>query len=310
MDSGSENSREIVSTRVFDAPRELVFRMWTEPQHIKRWWGPRGFTNTIHSMDVRPGGEWNFVMHGPDGTDYTNKIIYREIDRPSRMAYSHVSGPLFEATVTFEELGEKTRVTMRMVFETAELRTQVAEKFGAVEGLEQTLTRLGEELAERLIITRVFDAPRDLVFRAWTEPERLAQWWGPKGFTVRTAKLDLKPGGLFHYCLIGPNGAEMWGRFVYSEVKPPERLVYINSFSDPEGNITRAPFAGMWPLEMLNIVTFEEQDGKTLLTITGAPVNASDEERETYKSHHSSMHQGFGGTFDQLDAYLAKEGNS
>jgi uncharacterized protein YndB with AHSA1/START domain len=307
MDASSESSKEIVSTRVFDAPRELVFRMWTEPQHIKRWWGPRGFSNTIHTMDVRPGGEWNFIMHGPDGTDYTNRIIYREIDRPSRMAYSHVSGPLFEATVTFEEEGQKTKVTVRMVFETAELRTQVAEKFGAVEGLNQTLERLGEELAERLVITRVFDAPRELVFRAWTEPDHLAQWWGPKGFKVKVVKLDLRPGGIFHYYLHAAGGAEMWGRFIYSEVKPPERLVYINSFSDPEGNITRAPFAGNWPLEMLNIVTFEERDGKTTLTLTGAPVNASDEERETYKSHHSSMHQGFGGTFDQLDAYLAKE---
>jgi uncharacterized protein YndB with AHSA1/START domain len=310
MDASSESNREIVSTRVFDAPRELVFRMWTEPEHIKRWWGPRGFTNTIHTMDVRPGGEWNFVMHGPDGTDYNNRIIYREIDRPSRMTYSHVSGPLFEATVTFDEVGAKTEVTVRMVFETAELRTQVAEKFGAVEGLHQTLARLDEQLADRLVITRVFDAPRELVFRAWTEPERLAQWWGPTGFKVRVVKLDLRPGGIFHYCMVAAGGGEMWGRFTYGEIKPPERLVFINSFSDPEGNITRAPFADAWPLEMLNIVTFDEHDGKTTLTLTGSTVGATDEERETYKAGHKSMHQGFGGTFDQLDAYLAGEGKS
>src|SRR5438132_8475696 len=125
--------QEIVATRVFDAPRELVFRMWTDPQHVARWWGPRGFTNTIHEMDVRPGGVWRFVMHGPDGVDYQNKVVYLEIVRPELLVYDHVSGPRFHVTVTFAERRGKTEVSVRMRFESESLRDKVAEEFGAVE---------------------------------------------------------------------------------------------------------------------------------------------------------------------------------
>ena len=102
-------SREIVVTRVFDAPRELVFKMWTDPKHIAQWWGPKGFTSTIHEMDVKPGGVWRFVMHGPDGVDYQNKVVYLEIVKPERIVYSHVSGPQFQMTVTFADEGKKPR---------------------------------------------------------------------------------------------------------------------------------------------------------------------------------------------------------
>ena len=140
-------AREIVASRVFDAPRELVWKAWSDPKHIVQWWGPNGFTTTMQEMDFRPGGVWRFVMHGPDGTDYQNKSIYREIVKPERITYSHVSGPLFEATVTFTAQGDNTRVEVRMVFESAELREKVAKDFGAVEGLHQTLERLGQRLA-------------------------------------------------------------------------------------------------------------------------------------------------------------------
>src|SRR5713226_3537728 len=133
--------REIVATRVFDAPREVVFKLWTDPNHVGQWWGPKGFTTTISEMDVRPGGVWRFVMHGPDGVDYENEIIYREIVKPERLVYSHVSGPLFHVTVTFIEQGAKTKLTVRMVFESATQREKVIQEFGAIEGLNQTLER-------------------------------------------------------------------------------------------------------------------------------------------------------------------------
>ena len=141
-------AREIVASRVFDASRELVWKAWSDPKRIVQWWGPKGFTTTTQEMDFRPGGTWRFVMHGPDGTDYQNKIVYREIVKPERIAYSHVSGPAFESTVTFTAEGDKTRVEVRMVFESAELREKVARDFGAVEGLHQHLERLGEHLSK------------------------------------------------------------------------------------------------------------------------------------------------------------------
>jgi uncharacterized protein YndB with AHSA1/START domain len=139
--------REIVATRVFDAPRELVFKMWTDPKHVAQWWGPNGFTNTIHEMDARPGGVWRFVMHGPDGRDYMNKIVFIEVVKPERLVYDHVSGPKFHVTVTFVEQGDKTKLTVRMLFESAAQRDKVAKEFGAVEGLSQTLGRLAEQLS-------------------------------------------------------------------------------------------------------------------------------------------------------------------
>lgn len=160
------------------------------------------------------------------------------------------------------------------------------------------------------VITRVFDAPRNLVWKAWTEAECLAQWWGPKGCKIRVVKLDVRPGGVFHYAMQFNTGRDMWGRFVYREIAAPERLVFVNSFSDPDGGITRAPFSQIptWPLEVLNNLTLTEQGGKTTLTLRGSPINATQEEVETYARMFDSMRQGFTGTFDQLADHLAKTG--
>ena len=140
--------REIVATRVFDAPRELVWEVWTDPKHLAQWWGPNGFTNTIHEIEVKPGGVWRFIMHGPAGTDYKNEIVYVEVVKPERLVYDHVSGPRFHVTVTLTEEGNKTRLNMQMLFESAAERENTVKKFGAVEGLNQTLGKLQEHLAK------------------------------------------------------------------------------------------------------------------------------------------------------------------
>src|SRR5438128_629430 len=264
----TDEARAIIGVRVFDAPRDLVFSMWMDPEHISRWWGPRGFTTTTQEMDFRPGGVWRHIMHGPDGRDYPNKIVYREIVRPERIVYSHVSGSPFESTVTFREENGLTRVSVRMLFETADGRDKIEKEFGAVEGLKQTLSRLEEEVSkmasEDFVISRTFDASRDLMWKVWTQPERMAQWFGPKGVKIFHSKNDLRPGGVYHYGMRTPDGKEMWGKWVYREVAKPERMVFVNSFSDKEGGITRHPMAQNWPLEMLTTITFaEQQKGKT-----------------------------------------------
>ncbi len=136
-----DTGKELIIRRVLNAPRELVFKVWTDPEHIAKWWGPNGFTNTIEQMDIRPGGEWRLIMHGPDGTDYKNKNVFVEVG-PSRIIYDHVSGPKFQAIVTFEEQGNKTKLTWRMVFESAEQLKKVIEEFGAAEGLKQNVEKL------------------------------------------------------------------------------------------------------------------------------------------------------------------------
>jgi uncharacterized protein YndB with AHSA1/START domain len=162
-------------------------------------------------------------------------------------------------------------------------------------------------MAGEFVMSRVFDAPRDLVWKCFTDPERMKQWWGPKGFKVLAAKMDLRPGGTYHYGMQAPTGQTMWGKFVYREVVPQERMVFINSFSDEKGGITRHPGNENWPLEMLSTFSFEDvPGGKTKFTVTWTPHNASEEERKTFDSNRQSMLQGWGGTMEQLEAYLAR----
>lgn len=136
--------RELRITRLLNAPRELVWEVFTQADHIKNWWGPTGFTNTIFKMEVRPGGEWDFIMHGPDGTDYKNKSIYKEIVKPEKIVFDHVSGPRFTTTITFEEQHDKTLLTWHMLFESKEQFEQVVKTFKADEGLIQNIVKLEE----------------------------------------------------------------------------------------------------------------------------------------------------------------------
>ncbi|WML42984.1 SRPBCC domain-containing protein [Neobacillus sp. PS3-40] len=157
-----------------------------------------------------------------------------------------------------------------------------------------------------LVITHTFDAKQELVFKAWTTSEDLKQWWGPKGFTMSISKSDLRPGGVFHYSQKSPDGHEMWGKLLFREIVAPTKLVFINSFSDEEGNTIHAPFSPTWPLEILNTLTFIEHEGKTTLTMRGVPLNGTDAENKTFKAAHEGIQQGVSGTFGQLADYLTK----
>ena len=139
--------RELLISRTLNAPVELVWEAWTKPEHIANWWGPNGFTNTITKMEIQPGGEWDLVMHGPDGTDYKNKSVFKEIIPFKKIVYDHVSGPKFTATITFEAQGEQTLLNWHMLFETAEQFIQVVKTFKADEGLKQNIEKLNVYLS-------------------------------------------------------------------------------------------------------------------------------------------------------------------
>jgi uncharacterized protein YndB with AHSA1/START domain len=139
----------ITGTRVLDAPCELVFSVFTDPKHLAQWWGPNGFTTTTSSHEFRNGGVWRFVMHGPDGRDYQNRITFDELVKPERIVYRHGGGEDVEkadhtTTVTFEDLDGKTKITWRMVFSSAAERKRIIETYGADKGLMQTMARLAE----------------------------------------------------------------------------------------------------------------------------------------------------------------------
>jgi uncharacterized protein YndB with AHSA1/START domain len=185
---------EMKVTRLIDAPRDLVFDAFSSPAHLAEWWGPKGFTLTTHEMIFAPGGVWRFVMHGPDGRDYNSKIVFREIARPERISYVHPGDdgaePIkIEATVAFVEEQGKTRLTLRMRFETIAERERAISEYGAAEGGKETLARLDAFVlarsAQAFVISRDFDAPRALLWKALTEPERMAKWWGAEGIPRR-----------------------------------------------------------------------------------------------------------------------------
>ena len=323
MKPTAENTsdREIIISRVIAAPRQLVWQAWTEPQHVKNWWGPRGFTTTIKKMDFRVGGTWEHTMHGPDGTNYPNKSTFKEIVPLERITFLHGGGreeepgATFEATWTFETVeGDKTRLTGRLVFPSASARDFVVKEFGAIEGGKQTLERASEYVASMqakpFIISREFNAPRDLMWKVWTEREHFTNWFGPKGIKTTIAKFDLTPGGMCHYGMETPDGKEWWGKAVYREIVPTEKLVWINSFSDKDAGITRHPFTkDPWPLQLLTVVTFAENAGKTTVTLNWVPYESDADERRVFDNSHASMTGGWGGTFEQLEAYLAKDQN-
>jgi uncharacterized protein YndB with AHSA1/START domain len=299
VDYLSEVERSIVVTRVFDAPRNLVFDAWTDSRHIGRWYGPRGFTITTHSMDVRPGGVWLFDMHGPNGVDYPNKITYIEIAKPERLVYDHGAEGApgyFRTTVTFAEEGVKTKLSMRMVFPSAAERDTVVKTYHAIEGANQTLDRFGEQLRkmQELLTTRVFDAPRDLVFKAWTDPERLQRWWGPQGFTNPVCEVDVRRGGTIRIHMRAPDGAvyPMTGEF--HEIVEPERLVFTSRALDGNGEAL---------FEVLNTVTFAEEGGKTKLTLHA---RVSDVKGDAAQ-HLAGMEQGWSMSLDRLADRLAAE---
>ena len=271
--SSATADREIVIRRTFPAPRELVFTAWTDRQHVGRWWGPRGFTTTTTAMDVRPGGEWRYVMHGPDGTDYENWIRYTLVERPARLEYEHGGGAShsdihFTVTITFDEVADGTAVTMRSLFPTAEARAHVVERYGAIEGGKQHLERLGEHVAALAAnldpqrchrrFTRTFAAPAALVFQAWTDPVHLAAWWGPHDFTNPVCRFEARVGGQIHIDMRGPDGVVHTMSGEVREIEAPGRLVFLAVPLDA---------AGQPQFEVLNSVQFTEVDGRTTVIV-------------------------------------------
>jgi len=156
------------------------------------------------------------------------------------------------------------------------------------------------------VVTRDFAAPRDLVWKAWSEAGRLAQWWGPKGCRIRVERLEFRPGGFFHYAMSYRSGTTSWGRFMYREISQPHRIVWLNSFANQKGGIARAPFSDELPLEIENTVTMTGKQGLTTLELRALPFGASDDENRYFRDLFQSLSQGYGGTLDQLTEHLAQ----
>jgi uncharacterized protein YndB with AHSA1/START domain len=246
MQSSAVTERELILTRVFNAPRALVFKAWTDPVQLAQWWGPTGFTNPVCELDLKPYGEIRIDMRAPDGTVYPMSGAFREIVEPERLVFTSAAldqggKPMFENLniITFEEFENgKTLLTVKasVLWATPEAEKHLV---GMSMGWSLTIDRLNDFVTggqteppdasnRELKATRTFKAPRDMVFRMWTEAEHIAQWWGPNGFTTTIEKMDVRPGGEWIFVMHGPDGRDFPNRDVYGEVVPPERLVILH----------------------------------------------------------------------------------
>lgn len=314
--SAKSKSNEISITRIYDAPVEAVWDAWTDPDQVAQWWGPRGFTLTTHSKDLRPGGHWRYTMHGPDGTDWPNKTEYFEVEKYAKLVYDHGGSddtpPLFRVTVLFSKIGKKTKMSMTMALATAEAAEETR-KFIKKAGGDSTWDRLAEYLEkessgkEKFVINRTFDAPLALMFEMWTKPEHFSRWLPPTGFEMQFIRSDIRPGGSTFYFMTGNEGMKMYGRAEYLEITKPDRLIYTQQFCDEHENLSRHPMAPTWPATMLTTVELtEEGPDRTRVTITWQPYgDATVEEIDTFVKAKAGMTQGWTGSFDKLEAYLA-----
>jgi uncharacterized protein YndB with AHSA1/START domain len=309
------DANEIAITRFYDAPVQLVWDAWTDPKQVAQWWGPRGFTLTTHSKDLRPGGSWVYTMHGPDGVDYPNKTEYIEVVPCSRLVYDHGANddrpPIFRVTVDFTEVGGTTRMDMRMTLPTPEAARET-KKFIREVGGNSTWDRLAEYLEmetsgrDVFVINHTFDAPIETVFEMWTDPVHLARWLPPTGFTMSFMAPGIRKGAVSSWAMTDGKTVTFHGRSEYLEIDRPHRLVYTQWFTDEQGNVSRHPLSPVWPERMLtNVELTSEGPDRTLVTVTWAIHGvATPEEAAEFSKTKGGMTQGWMGSFEKLETLL------
>ncbi|MCP5339616.1 MAG: SRPBCC family protein [Steroidobacteraceae bacterium] len=306
---------ELTIVRVYEAPVAAVWDAWTDPQQVAQWWGPRGFTLTTHSKDLRAGGHWAYTMHGPDGTDYPNKTIYHEVSLHRRLVYDHGGHderpPLFRVTVDFIDLGGQTRMEMTMRCPTPE-EAEATRRFIQKAGGHATWDRLAEYLEaaadgrDVFVINRSFDADIETLFSMWVDPRHFARWMGPAGSTLSFLEAKVEPGGSSRYVMTSATGQVMYVQLRYLQIEPAHRLVYAQNFCDREGRLAKPPFAPTWPDVMLITVTFAaEGPAQTRVTVRSEiDGTATEIERRTFREAKPGMTAGWTEAFDKLDASL------
>ena len=307
---------EIRIIRIYDAPVKAVWDAWTDPKQAAQWWGPRGFSITTHSKDLRVGGHWHYTMHGPDGVDYPNKTVYFEVEKHARLVYDHGGNddqpPMFRVTALFSESKGKTTLEMSMHFPTPEIAKSTAKFIKGVGG-NGTWDRLAEFLEksatdkEIFVINRSFDAPIETMFEMWSNPKHIAAWTAPTGSTMRFIKNDIRVGGGAFYQMTNSGDLTMYGKTKYLEINRPHRIVYTQQFCDEKENMSRHPFAPTWPETMLTTVLLtEEGPHETRVTLTWEPHGkVTREEIDAFVKARAGMTQGWTGSMDKLEEYLA-----
>ncbi len=308
-------SNELTLIRTYDAPLKAVWDAWTDLKQVAQWWGPRGFTITTHSKDLRVGGHWRYTMHGPDGVDYPNIARYLEVEPQRRLVYDHGATDdqpaLFRVTVLFSETSRGTKMEMTMALPTPEAAEETR-KFVKRAGGESTWDRLSEFLTQhlvgqkRFVINRSFPASREQLFQMWTQPEHLSHWLATTGAKMSFLRGNIREGGDAFVSMTFAGGVKLYCRFQYREILKPERIVYTQQFCDENEAPGRHPMSPTWPQGMRTVVTFnEEGPEQTRVTVESeADASSAPNELETFVQGRAGMTHGWNGSFDKLEALL------
>ncbi len=315
--AAKNKSNELKIIRIFDAPVRLVWEAWNDPKHAAKWWGPRGFTLTSHSKELKVGGIWHYTMHGPDGKDYVNKTKYLEVVKYERLVYDHGGNdehaPMFRVTVNFSEDNGKTKMDMTMTLPTPEAAEETR-KFVKKAGGESTWDRLAEYLEQeqfskdKFFINRSFEAEIETIFEMFSNPLHISKWLAPVGFEMEYLNADIKTGGSSSFSMFNKANLRMYCSAKYLEVMRPNRIVYTQQFIDEEGNVSRQPLSPTWPETMLMTITLTEEGPElTRVTIVTEVVgDVAKVEAETFHNGKAGMTSGWTGAFDKLEDYLFK----
>lgn len=301
-------STRLILVRNFNATPEQVYDAWLDSKGIGHWLFATadGWMQTVE-VDPRVGGRFRVVeKRGQELADHFGE--YLQLDRPRKIVFSFGTSHAAKRTrVTIDLLpiDKGCRMTFTHELDPDWLGFADAVQIGwngIFDGLAATLSG-----GPPFRIARTFSAPRQRVFDAWTQRDALLNWFGPKQFPLADAALELRPGGTFHYSMQLPDGKKMWGKWVFLEVQSPWRIAFVSSFADESGSVIRAPFSPSFPLRTVSSVSFMTVgDGKTTVTLTGYPLDATPEERATFAAMFDSMRGGWSGTLEQLAGYLGE----
>lgn len=301
---------DVVVTRTFAAPRALVWRAWTDPGHMRRWWGPEGYSSPDCRTELRVGGRYHWCMRSPEGQDIWTTGVFREVVPEERLTYSNcfadAEGNVVPAThygmpddipvemlvtVTLAEEDGGTRMTMRHSGLPLDMRESAEGGWGGSFDKLATWLASASPMADReIVITRTVRAPRDRVFTAFTDPRHVAHWWGPNGFTLTTHRMDVRPGGTWRFIMHGPDGTDWPNRITYRSVVRPERLEYVHG-SDIDDD----------PHAFDVTITFTEHDGMTTITMRSLFATASARDLKVTKVRAI---EGGNQTLRRLEEYL------
>ena len=296
-----ELTAEVTVSRMIDAPVDLVFRAWTEGEHLAKWYAPEGFGVAKAETDAKQGGTFTIVMKGPDGAEYPLWGTYTEFDRPTKLIMASTAAgadgtPALDAVTIVTLVDHDGKTEMRVHEKASALTPEAAPMLAGMEvGLMQTLRKLDDVVTgaidRSIVLSRMLEAPREQVFELWTSAEHLANWWGPNGFTLTTHEADIRPGGVWRFTMHGPDGVDYPNVLHYDEIRAPELITF-----DHGDDVGEHPsFRGA--------ITFDDYQGMTILTMRTVFRTADELQRQVEKV---GAIEGGNQTLDRLVGYAGE----